>query len=561
MARTIFLICALMVLPCVSQAQTQPPAPPPVADLSEMPADCLVAGELTSPDRFCGIVERLMGAVAEKPEPGMLRRVFGKMMGNPTMAGVALDKPLRFYYMNPKLHGQPWVYQVTVADAEALRKALGPTRAAPEGHPAGALEFGVEQADEKRAEDGKTNAESALEQRAPPTYLLIRDDIATIYSSLTACESLSRWQKLNPEPPRWRVVGQLRGRLAIQHFLAAYDAEFAQEVQAMRERMREALERFGKRPETEEGIRNAQDQLDTAATLLKQVADMDVGIELSEAAAVLRADVFPLADSPLAKLVSTHPRGSLELFKSCPANVDVAFAQNISAMGAVSGLFLNRLGLFDMGQAISSTLAAQMLFGLLLPKEPNEAVSLLLVRTNETAETAGQFWNRLLQGDDASTFGLRSVEAPAGEAAALAEVTVNEAKLGPEGARAVRRILGTRPMAAQELRAGRSVLAISGEPLALLARIRGIEQDPAGSLSRNGAFSRTLGLLPDAPNVLLYASPAAVARWLLLAEIPSAAPGPEAIGFAAAASLKADGHAQAGVVLPLGQVLQAKPTD
>jgi len=543
MARIIFLLCALIFLPCVSQAQALPPAAP-TADLSEMPADCLVAGELTNPDQFCGIVERLMGAVAEKPEPGMLRRVFGKMMGNPDMAGVALDRPLRFYYMNPKLHAQPWVYQVTLADAELFKKALGPTRPAPEGHPAGALEFGIEDHNE---------------QRASPAYLLIQDGTATIYFSATACESLLRWQEGQPGPQRWRVAGQLRGRLAIQHFLAAYDAEFAQEVQAMRERMREALERFGNRPETEDGVRNAQGQLDMAVTLLKQVADVDVGIELSESAAVLRADALPLSDSALVKLVSTHPRGSLELFKGCPAGVDVAFAQNISVMGAVSGLLLNRLGLFGIGQAFSSTVATQTLFGLLLPKEPNEAISVLLMRTNETAETAGQFWNRLLQEGEASALGLRPVEAPAGEAASLAEVTVNEVKLGPEGARAVRRILGERPMAAQELRAGRSVLAVGAEPLALLAQVRRLEQDPSGSLNKDGAFSRTMGLLPDAPNVLLYASPAAVARWLLLAEIPAAAPGPEAIGFAAAASLKANGHAQAGLVLPLGQLFQTKP--
>ena len=556
MARIIFLLSALLLFPCVtqSQPQAQPPAPP-AADLSQMPPDCLVAGEFTNPDQVCGIVERLMGSIEQKPEPGMLRRVFGKMMGNPGMDGVALDRPMRFYYMSPKLHGQPWVYQVAVADAAALTKALGPARPAPQGHPLGALEFSIEKPADENAQPPA--AAPALPPIAVSAYLLIQGDTATIYFSPSACDSLLRWEKAQP-PPEWRVPGQLRARFAIQHLLSAYDAEFTQEVQAMRDRMREALERLGKRPETEEGIRSAQGQLDMAVTLVKQVENLDIGIDLSETAAAIRAYALPLPRSTLANLVRTHPRASLELFKSCPAGVDVVFAQNISMVGAVSGMLLSRLGLPGMGEAVSANVATQTLVGLLLPQGPNGTLSGLMMRTNQTAESAGQFWSRLAQAGESTAFGLKPVEPPGGETVSLAEVTVNEAKLGPGGTRALRRVLGPRPMAAQELRSGRSVLAIGAEPLALLAQVRGLDADPAGSLGANMTFLRTKAALSILPNVLLYASPEAVARWLALAEIPAPAPRPGALGFAAECTLMPDGCIQAGLLLPLGQILQAR---
>jgi hypothetical protein len=498
-----------------------------------LPPDCLAAGVLTDADGAIRQAGDLLSRLSGAPAGASLRAQLGSLIRNPDLAGVDLSQPVRFFYMNPRLFPRPWVCQFSVTDADALRKALA--------------------ANEPAAQEGEI-------------ALRLEGRQATWSLDAKAGESLIRWQKGGGKAPDFRAAGQFQVRLDVQGLLQAQDAEFAAEVLLMKGRVREALQRDGRKgAAVEKEISDVQAQLDSAVAALRQVQDADFALDFDPE--FVRAGVgVRLADSaPLRALFRAHAPGDLGLLGLCPSDASLVVVDNLSFAKDAGRMLLNMAGWPSPKNSEAAPGAGGRAIALFLSPQSGEPsaptrVEILDLRDGDQATAAQKEWDRLARQasegapaageptipdeSQAEPFSLRPVNvhgaAPTG--ARLAEVAPNEAALGPRGLAVFRRFLGTRVQAAQERRGDICITAIGGAPLERLRQADALAEAKKDSLSASAGFRRSVASLPEKPNLLVYVSADALRRWFALVERAASGPVPaDAMGLAAGLTIDGDG--------------------
>lgn len=483
------------------------------AEPGALPPDCLAAGVLEGADALTDRAGALLGALDGRTDAADLRRRLGALLGNPRLAGVDLAAPIRFYYMDPKKYASPWVYQYQAANPDALKWAL---LAHARRYPFGALRL-----------DGARATWSA--------------DPALV-------EALRAWQADHPEALDLRVSGPLRVRIALARILAAYPDEFTRQLREMKSRMEQALE--GRSAGGTEALAS-QIALEMAATVLRQVGDVDVGVGLDASFTRVDLHITALPGTALAGTLQTQPAGDVALLRQCPGGAAVAAAYSTALVEAARSLVLQTMGL---GMLVRRTAAprGERVTALFLPAAPGQPIELLDIAAGDSAAQARRQWDQLGQGgspfipvllralpDDAAAPGLRQ-----------AELLPNEATLGEGGVRLFRRFLGPKPLAAQQSREGRTVSAVGPAPIERLRQVDALTERDA--LPAMPAFRASVGGLPEKPGVLLYVAPDGVRRWLTLGGMTPAS-GSESLGLAAAARIDGAG-VHATLNLPTGAI-------
>ena len=491
-----------------------------------LPPDCLAAGAIAD---AAGVIQQagdILSALGGTPADASLRAGLGSRIRNPDLAGVDLSAPVRFFYMNPQVFPRPWVYQFSVTDAEALKRAL---------------------------------AANSAEAQGGEVTLRLEGRQATWSLDAKAAESVIQWQKGGGKPPDFRAAGQFQARLDVQGFLRAFDAGFAAQVLLMKDRAREALERGGRSGIGIEKESSAvQAQLDSAAAALRQVRDVDLALEFAPAFVRVELDARLLDSAPLRELFRAHAPGDLGLLSLCPPEASLVVVNNLSFVKAAGQMFLNMAGWPSPEKPEQRAGSGHRAIALFLSQQPGEPdaptrVEILDLRDGNQAVKARQEWDRLARqapepaipdGAGGEPFSLHPVDA--GEAGPadvrLAEIVPNEAVLQPKGLAVFRRFLGSRAQAAQERRGDTCVTAIGGSPVERVRRADALAEAKKGSLQASPRFQRSMASLPEKPNLLVYVSPDALRRWFALAGRISSGPIPaDAIGLAAGVTIDGDG--------------------
>jgi hypothetical protein len=505
-----------------------------------LPPDWLAVGALADPD---GVIRRagdLLSRLSGAPAGASLRAQLGSLIRNPDLAGVDLSQPVRFFYMNPRLFPRPWVCQFSVADAEALRKALAANKPA--------------------AQEG----EIAL-------HLEGRQAIWSLDAK--AGESLIRWQKGGGKPPDFRAAGRFQARLDVQGLLRAQDAEFAAQVLLMRGRVREALQRDGRKgAAVEKEISDVQAQLDSAVAALRQVQDADFALDFTPKFARAEADLRLADSAPLRALFRAQAPGDLGLLGLCPSDASLVVVNNLWFANDAGRMLLNMAGWASPKNSEPGAGAGGRAIALFLSPQSGEPsaptrVEILDLRDGDQATAAREEWDRLARQasegapaageptpeagkptipdeSQAELFSLRpvNVQGPAPPGVRLAEVVPNEAALGPNGLAVFRRFLGTRVQAAQERRGDICITAIGGAPLERLRQADALVEAKQDSLPASARFRGSVASLPEKPNLLVYVSADALRRWFALAGRAASGPVPaDAMGLAAGLTIDGDG--------------------
>ncbi len=438
----IFLGLALMAAPGFAQTSAD-------REMAEsLPPDCLAAGAVSDSAVAIRRAGEILSALGGKPADASLRTGLGSLIRNPELAGVDLSAPIRFFYMNPKLFPRPWVYQFSVTDAEALKKAV---------------------------------AEKGAEKQEGEVTLVLNGRQATWSLDAKAAESVIQWQKAGGKAPALRVAGQFQARLDVQAYLRASDADFAAEVLLMKGRVREALQRGGRNgPEIEKEISAVQAQLDSAVAALRQVRDADFAIEFDPDFVRVALDVRLADSAPLRQLFRAHAPGGLSLLDLCPPEAGLVVVNNLSFVKAAGRMFLNMAGWPSPEKSEPGAGSGHRAIALFLTRPPDQPdaptrVEILDLRDGDQAVKARQEWDRLARPatepavpDQAAgePFSLHPVgaEEPGPDGMRLAEIVPDEAALQPKELAVFRRFLGSRVQAAQECRDDTCVTAIGGSP-------------------------------------------------------------------------------------------------
>jgi hypothetical protein len=491
-----------------------------------LPPDCLAITVIADAGAALQRADNILSALEGKPADGSLRTGLGELIRNPDFAGVDLSAPLRFFYMNPKLFPRPWVYQFGVTDPAALKKAMSANR--PE------------------AQEGE--AALRLEGRQ-----------ATWSLDAKAAESVIQWQKGGGKLPEFRAAGQFQARLDVQGFLRASDAEFADAIPLMKDRIRQALERGGRTgPAVEQEIAAVQAQLDTAVAALRQMRDVDFALELDPAFVRVGLDVRLADSAPLRVLFRSHAPGDVGLLGLCPPEAGLVVVNNLSFVKAAGQMLLNMAGWTSPEKSEQGAGSGHRALALFLSQQPGEAnaptrVEILDLRDGDQAMEARQQWDRLARpasepaipdhaGGEPFTLHPVSAGEPEPAGVRLAEIVPDEATLQPKGLAAFRRFLGSRVQAAQECRGDTCITAIGGSPVERVRQAEALVEAKKDSLAASSRFRRSIASLPEKPNLLVYISPDALRRWLALGGRASSEPIPaDAMGLAAGLTIGGDG--------------------
>ena len=499
------LLIALL-LPVIASAQ----AP------SDMPPGCLVAVEIHS-------LPALTRQAAEFAPGWDLQQMAASWLGMGPLEQAGLDPraPIRFYLINPKANAQPWVFQVTVADEAAFRKAVTAQRPNAARRP---LRF-----------DGRT----------------------ATFGDLALAGKLLLWQTAHPGLPAFRTEGALRAKLDAQLALAAHDGELNKQFALMKERMHEALARR-ETPDAEQEMTTLQAQLDAAMAAVRQVQTLEVSLTPGDASILLSARLTPLPGSLLAKVIAAHPRSGLDLLRLCPADATVVVAHNLALKDALRGILKNMLGLVGL-RGLGSVATAEpagtggrALAVLLEPGATGGSAQFLYLREAGYPALAAE-WERFVKAPAEAPFRLE----PNPDAGIFAQgrVVLNDAVLGADGLQLLHRMLGEQVFAALADQSQTGILAVGNAAPQLAAKARALAEDR--SLARAGAFAESLSGLPKRPNLLAYVSADGIRRWLLLGGRDTGPLVPDEPGLAAALEFSPSGEALAGLRLPTARLRRA----
>ena len=521
----IFLALALLAAPGFAQPAAERES------AESLPPDCLACGVISDAANVIQRAGEILSALGGKPADASLRTGMGSLMRNPDLAGVDLSAPIRFYYMNPHVFLRPWVYQFSVTDAEALKKAIAANSAeAQQGEVALVL-------------NGR-QATWSLDAKAAERVIQWQKDDGKLPDFRAAGSPAVRVEGL----PALRVAGQVQARLDVQGFLRASETDFAAEVLLMKGRVREALQRVGRSGEAiEKEISGIQAQLDSAVAALRQVRDVDCALEFDSDFVRVGLDARLGDSAPLKELFRAHAPGDLGILGLCPPEAGVVVVNNLSFLKAASRMFLNMAGWASPEKSEQGAGSGHRAIALFLTQPPGEPDApareeILDLRDGDQALKAGQEWDRLARpasepaaSDQAAgePFSLHLIGdgEPAAAEMRLAEIVPNEATLQPKGLAVFRRFLGNRAQAAQERRGDTCVTAIGGSAADRIRQADALAEAKKGSLMDSPRFQKSLASLPEKPNLLVYISPDALRRWFALAgrsaseAIPANTPG------------------------------------
>jgi hypothetical protein len=518
-----------------------------------LPADCLLYGELRDVQSLCERGGAVLGRLDGQSDSAALRARIGESIHSPTLAGIDLTAPAHFWLLDPHKYPAPWVYAFRPANVELF-------------------EAGLEGWYADTAREGARDAHAA---RPPLTaarrlgYRLRVADRLLLCSDLRAGMAVAQWlqQEMRRAKPelQLRCTGQITLRLDLKRILAVYEKEYAAHVEAMKGRMREAIERLGHRPDAEAGIVAAQKELDRFAGLVRDLADVDIAFRMEPDSATLLVDAQAATGSILDRAVRAHPRGASALLERCPAEAMLTFYTNLSAAEAIGNMALRALGSNTL-ELLKQTVAPEssMLVALLMSPAPERIARVLELRDGVTAAGTWARWDRfaVIEGRPVPVgvpFILRPEPLPAGAPpeTRLAAVQLDEKALGVAATRALARLFGSTPRVALRFAEGRSLAAAAADPLPLLARIEELAAKPEQALATDASLRRTLAGLPPAPNVLFYAAPTGVRAWLALGGFTSGPPLPGELGFAGVLSLTEQGRLIGALRLPTAALQEA----
>lgn len=166
-------------------------------------------------------------------------------------------------------------------------------------------------------------------------------------------------------------------------------------------------------------------------------------------------------------------------------------------------------------------------------------IELLDIRLGAGAEAVRAQWDKLSQdlSPNRPVF-LRPVPEPADlPNARMAQLVPNDAALGETASTVFRHLFGPVVLAAQLKMDDRVATVVSDEPVKRLKEMTAIARQQKEGLAAVAAFTTVISQLPDSPNLLVYASPRAVERWLALGGLTIPMP---ASGLGAAVRLEAE---------------------
>ena len=496
-------------------------AAPPAA----MPPDCLVAGVLTEARTFCHSISEALPA----QEGGdYVLAYLGERLGDASLAGVDLDDPIRFFYMNPRKYTDPWVYVFRAGGESVFEDAP----AGPSGQGSGAR---------VRSSGGVT----------------------TVCGDEAAARAVLEYREKHPDGPAFGVPGQLRLRADVGRIVELFGAEIAAEVAGMKRRMGEAMERLPA-PQTAQAETEAtRRELDVGMALLGQVLEAEAGIELTTGAAATFLTVRAAPGSALARGMDAQPEGSLALVSGCPHDAVLLATHNLSMTAVFTSVLRQAFGARRWlapadGQAGPEGMRA---LAVLPATEPGSALELLYLATGAAAERAEARWKRLLEATEGNEepVTLRAVEPNPGpnEGPRVAELVPNERALGAAGVNAVRLLFGPGALAALDRTPDRCALVVGQKPNARIAELARLQAEGGRSLRRDAAFVRSLEGIPENPNLLLYASPEGIRQWLALGGIAPERLSAMQTGIIAALRFAGDGRLQAALKLPTLPIREA----
>ena len=530
-------VAALLgILATSCQAPTRQPEETPATTVSEevrpspgLPEDCLVAGVLTDARALCRLAGELLVAVDGKSDADRLLRRIGERLQNPTLAGVDLSSPIRFFYMNPRKYQGPWVYQFAVSDPAALKRAM--------------------------ARRSKETARLSVSMKG---------NQATAFLDALAGKDLMRSLETHPAELVFNTRGRLRLRMNVPLTLRVYQRELTHQIEEMKWRMRWAVNRAPSQAGAELEIAQWHQDLNAILLLLGQVRETECGIEPALDFAAFHIRVEPFPGSALAAFVAAHPQGSQALLRRCPSDATLLVTHNIMIADAVRNLILRTLDLRKL-VAVREPVkpsGGHAAFALLPSPAPGSRFEALELRSGATAKMALNRWKRFAEplAETASQpILLRPIksEQQLPEGLRIAEVIPNEEALGASGVNAIRFLFGRRTRAALELGDEGSVLVVGRNPLTRIRQIRELAKDKGASLRLDEAFVRSLELLPDNPNLLAYVSPRGIRQWLMLAGVSPDTLSPIRTGVAVGLKASPDGVLIGSLRLPTRPIREA----
>lgn len=518
-----------------------------------VPADCLVYGEVRDIHTLCTRGGELLGRLDGQSTPAALLSHFGERIQSPSLAGVDPSAPAHFWMLDPRKYSDPWVYAVRLRNHQAFEAGMNGW-------------YAESEADARKPGHHPRPPLAAArmlghQMQVADRVLLCRDTRAgaTVAHWLQA-EAMRAKPELH-----LRCIGQITVRVEVGRILSLYEKEYAAEVEQMKSRMREAIERLGHRPDAEAGIVAAQNELDRFAKLARDVNNIDIAFRMEPECATLAMNIQATDGTMLDRAVRAHPRGTTALLASCPNDAMLVLCSNLSAAEAVGNMLLRAVGSNAL-DALRHAVAPEssMMLAVMMTPEPNRVARVLEIRDGVTAVTTWARWDRFAVAEGAqppagAPFILRRLPTPPDAPAEtrLAAIHLDEKALGVAAARAIGRLFGAAPLVAQRFADGRSIAAVALDPMALLKQSAELAAHPEQALSTDVSLRQTLSGLPPSPNILFYAAPTAVRAWLGLGGFKCGPPRPEELGFAATLSLTEEGRIIAAVRAPTAALREA----
>jgi len=543
------------------EGRLQPLAPSADDRYVSLPPGCLVAGRIDDLPALSVATGKLLQYVDERADAAYLLSRAGNVVASPDLTGINLAAPVHFYYMNPKLYPAPWVFQFELKDQSAFLFSL-----AARGVVVGEQGRGVFRL---HGLPGRGRDDNTAE-------MCIRENRVTWYGTPEAGAVVLRWAGESGRAPDFTTSGQVRLLVDVPQCLETYRSELDKQVNLMKTRMREAVERRGDYAGREAEIAATQGQLDTVRTLLEQVGRCEVAIGMRGDGLRIAVVGTPRPHTTLAGIVRSHPPASLEVLRSCPQDALVVVFHNLSIVQTLRRKlagFLGHAGARALAWMTPDSPGATLiaLFLVNAPVEGDGAgrwlAEILELRDGARASDAAKRWHGWTEtnsggGEWPFTLRLRSVPEvlprPGGvgnheERLWLADVSLKESQLGSDGCRVVERIFGKNLQVAQWLSPHRSIFVLGGSPLQRLQQIGGLSASGGASLATAEEFRRTVAEMPHPPNLLIFVAPEGVRRWLVLGGLPDHVPIlAEDTGLAFALKLSSEQGVATCLHLPVG---------
>jgi len=504
---------------------------PPASSLqppASTPPDCLIAGRFDDVKSLCDRLGEILSAMDGSTDGKYLLGNVGAKLRNPAFAGVNLSAPIRFFLMSPKKFSDPWVFQFGVTDADALKKAI-----------------------KRHGAEGEAG------------HLYLRGSQATWSLNEAAAATLRSWQESHPGATVLRASGQLSLRLHVLQIMEQYEEEVVLQARRMKARMRQALDRREEEPINPQEVSAAETELDAVIALLRQVADVDLGIEMTREYGRISLDAATLPGTPLRGLVTSHPTCSMEL-GNCPGDAMIVVAHNIALMNAVRNMVVRALGLGSAGlfQQRPAAQSGHTVLAAFISPAAEAPLEVLELCDGARALAALGRWQRFEAPDSTGRelpFVLRPlpVEQADDGVLRLAAIVLNESVLGPAGMQAAQRLFGPNPKAVLSLHDGRSASAVGRSPLRHIRQVMALHTGKGQSLRSNPSFSHLVAGTPDHPNFLVYVSPDGIRNWLKLAGLTPDEPRSDERGLIGWARFTEQGQIAAAVRIPTAALRRA----